>query len=289
MVGCHQHPWCQLPLRPTQTSSQLFPILRILLYVTGMIDTTTLDTTSRAIATRFALLYSHASIWIMTGVLIAAIAFITPHWTILLTVLIIAGIGGQMLTEYNIHRFIFHLPPPQNQTAFNLLYLCHYGHHDFPTNPKLFFVPIWFMLPVLIGGFLIYWAIFATLGFSDALPMAVAFVFVGHVMTFLGYEWYHMTAHLNIRKFAAEVAVTRSHNMHHFKDFSKMFHVSYGGHIIDRAMGTEITPDHRDKLSRTEFIRTLGMEPHDPRLVAARDIYAVKLGLSEQQRRTAQR
>ena len=98
-----------------------------------------------------------------------------------------------------------------------------------------------------------------------------------------------MTAHLNIRKFDAEVAVTRNHNMHHFKDFSKMFHVSYGGHIIDRTMGTEITPDHRDKLSRTEFIRTLGMEPYDPRLVAARDIYAVKLGLSEQQRRTAQR
>jgi hypothetical protein len=254
-----------------------------------ILDTTALDTTTRAIATRFALLYSHASIWIMTGVLIMAIAFIIPHWSTAMPLLIIAGIGGQMLTEYNIHRYIFHLPPPQNQRAFNALYLCHYGHHDFPTNPKLFFVPIWFMLPVLVSGFLIYWAIFAILGFTNALPMAVAFVFVGHVMTFLGYEWYHMTAHLNIRKFAPEVAVTRRHNMHHFKDFSKMFHVSYGGHIIDRAMGTEIDPERRDKLSRTEFILTLGMKPDDPRLISARNLYAAKLGLSEKQLLNAQR
>ena len=148
-------------IRPTATASNsnaksLFPILRILLYIASMtLDTTTLDTTRRAIVTRFALLYSHASIWIMTGVLIAAIAFITPHWTILLTVLIIAGIGGQMLTEYNIHRFIFHLPPPQNQTAFNLLYLCHYGHHDLTAQPRRYSLLPSISTP-LIGGFLIY-------------------------------------------------------------------------------------------------------------------------------------
>lgn len=253
------------------------------------VDTTALSATTRAFAVRFALLYSHASIWIMTGVLLAAIAFSMVHWHAALPLLAIAGIAGQMTTEYNIHRYIFHLNPPRNQRLFNLFYLCHYGHHDFPTNPKLFFVPIWFMLPVLAAGFLIYWGIFALLGFGMALPMAVAFVFVGHVATFLGYEWYHMTAHLNIRKFTPEVAVTRRHNIHHFKDFTHNFHVSWGGQIIDRAMGTEIDPDTRDRLSRTEFVRTLGMRPDDPRLISARQTYAKKLGLTKRQIENAKR
>lgn len=252
-------------------------------------EPTALSPATRAVAYRFRLLYSHFSIQMMTALLLAATAYSIAHWQVLFIPLIGAGIAGQMLTEYNIHRYIFHLPPPSSQRLFNMLYLCHYGHHDFPTNTKLFFVPIWFMLPILIAGFLIYWGIFALLGFASALQMAVAFVFVGHVLTFLGYEWYHMTAHLNIRKFAPEVAVTRRHNIHHFKDFTRMFHVSYGGQIIDRAMGTAIDPDTRERLSRTEFIRTLGMKPDDPRLIRARETYAAKLGLSTQQIQSARR
>lgn len=252
-------------------------------------DTSVLTPTTRAISVRFRLLYGHASIWIMTGILLAAIWYCAAHWSNALILLMLAGVAGQMTTEYNIHRYIFHLPPPKNQRLFNLLYLCHYGHHDFPTNPKLFFVPIWFMLPVLMAGFFIYWGVFALLGFAAALPMAVAFVFVGHVATFLGYEWYHMTAHLNIRKFMPEVAVTRRHNIHHFKDFTSNYHVSWGGQIIDRAMGTEIDPDTRDRLSRSEFIRTLGMSPDDERLIAARETFAKKLGLSTRQLENAKR
>lgn len=252
-------------------------------------EPTSLSPATRAVAYRFRLLFSHFSIQLMTALLLAATAYTIAWWQPVFLLLIGAGIAGQMLTEYNIHRYIFHLPPPKNQWLFNLLYLCHYGHHDFPTNTKLFFVPIWFMLPVLIAGFLIYWGIFALLGFGTALNMAVAFVFVGHVLTFLGYEWYHMTAHLNIRKFGPEIAVTRRHNMHHFKDFTRMFHVSYGGQIIDRAMGTAIDPDQREKLSRSEFIRTLGMQPNDPRLIQARETYAAKLGLTQRQIQSAQR
>ncbi|MBR9863728.1 MAG: sterol desaturase family protein [Rhodobacteraceae bacterium] len=253
------------------------------------IDQPTLSPATRAIGYRLALLYSHFSIQLMTVILLGAIIFTALNWEPVFLLLIPAGIGGQMLTEYSIHRHIFHLPPPRNQRLFDLLYLCHYGHHDFPTNTKLFFVPIWFMLPVLVAGFLFYWAIFALLGFASALPMAVAFVFVGHVLTFLGYEWYHMTAHLNIRKFAPEVAVTRRHNIHHFKDFTRMFHVSYGGQIIDRAMGTAIDPDTRERLSRSEFIRTLGMKPDDPRLIRARERFAGRLGLTERQLQSARR
>ena len=56
---------------------------------------------------------------------------------------VLLGVPAQMLNEYSLHRFVFHLAPPQKQWAFNLLYEAHYGHHDFPTNTKLFFAPVW--------------------------------------------------------------------------------------------------------------------------------------------------
>ena len=190
------------------------------------------------------------------------------------------GVGAQMLNEYALHRFVFHLPPPRAQWAFDLLYRAHYGHHDFPTNRHLFFVPIWVALPVLAVNFLVLWGICAALGLPAALWVAVAVVPVGGIVTFLGYEWFHMTAHLTVPKTAVERHVTTLHNRHHFRDFSKWFHVSPGGEVIDRVMGTAIDREALKSRQRVEFIRTLGMRPDDPRLVAARARFAGRYGLS---------
>ena len=77
--------------------------------------------------------------------------------------------------------------------------------------------------------------------------------------------------------------VTRLHNQHHFRDFTKWFHVSPGGEIIDRAMGTDIDAASLKQQQRMEFIRTLGMQPDDPRLISARRRFAPKYGLSEKE------
>ena len=74
--------------------------------------------------------------------------------------------------------------------------------------------------------------------------------------------------------------MTRLHNQHHFRDFNKWCHVSPGGKIIDRAMGTDIDAEALKRQQRVAFIRTLGMRPDDPRLVAAREKFAGKYGLS---------
>ncbi|HID67482.1 MAG TPA: fatty acid hydroxylase, partial [Roseibacterium sp.] len=62
---------------------------------------------------------------------------------------------------------------------------------------------------------------------------------------------------------------------------SKWFHVSPGGEVIDRVMGTAIDRDALKKQQRIEFIRTLGLRPDDPRLVAARTRFAARYGLSQ--------
>lgn len=230
---------------------------------------------------RLKLMFSHKSVQAMACVaLVGSVVLLAlaPWWVWLLLPL---GLGAQMLNEYNLHRFVFHLPPPRAQWAFDLLYQAHYGHHDFPTNHGLFFVPLWVALPVLVFNFLIVWGLAALLGVAAALFVAVAVVLVGGVLMFLAYEWFHMSAHLNIPKSKLERRVTTLHNQHHFRDFAKWFHVSPGGELIDRVMQTAIDTETLKSRQRQEFIRTLGMKPDDKRLLAARARFAEKYKLSE--------
>jgi len=229
---------------------------------------------------RLSIMFKHPAIWVMALACVlafVAMAFAGPGWVWSLVPL---GVGAQLLNEYNLHRHIFHLDPPRRQWAFDLLYQAHYGHHDFPTNHGLFFVPIWVALPMLAFNFFAVWGIAAVFGAAHAIWIAVAIVPAGGVLMFMVYEWFHMTAHLNLPKTAIERHVTKLHNQHHFRDFSKWFHVSPGGEIIDRAMGTDIDREALKSQQRIEFIRTLGMSPDDPRLVAARARFAGKYGLS---------
>ena len=230
---------------------------------------------------RLRIMFSHTCVVVMA--LAAAFGLVVmiataPWWAWLL---VPVGFAAQMLNEYNLHRYVFHLPPPKQQWAFNLLYQAHYGHHDFPTNQKLFFVPIWVALPVLGINFGLIWGGATLLGLPAPFHIATAIALVGGVLMFVGYEWFHMTSHLNVPKTKIERHVTTLHNQHHFRDFSKWFHVSPGGEVIDRVMNTAINRDDLRHKQRIEFIRTLGMQPDDPRLVSARAHFSEKYNLSQ--------
>jgi len=111
--------------------------------------------------------------------------------------------------------------------------------------------------------------------------LAVAVVLIGGTATFIGYEWFHTTAHVAGRKGFFGRRVTMLHSQHHFRDFSRWFHVSPGGEIIDRALGTAINRDALKAQGRVEFITTLGLRPDDPRLVSARARFSGRYGLTE--------
>lgn len=229
---------------------------------------------------RLKLMFSHPAVAFMAGIAVLGVVILAlkaPTWVWFLIPL---GIAAQMLNEYNLHRFIFHLPPPRQQWAFDLLYQAHYGHHDFPTNHGLFFVPIWVAIPMLVFNFGLVWSLGTLLGLASAAYIAVAIVMVGGVCMFLIYEWFHMSAHLTLPKTKLERHVTTLHNQHHFRDFSKWFHVSPGGEVIDKVMKTAIDRNALKSKQRMEFIRTLGMRPDDARLVAARARFAGKYGLT---------
>lgn len=228
---------------------------------------------------RLAILFAHDGVIALAALFAVGVAVLTVWGTWAAWALVPLGIAAQYLNEYNIHRHLFHMAPPRRQWLFDLMYLAHYGHHDFPQAERLFFVPVWFAVPVAAINVTLVWGIAAVLGFEDAWLYAVAVVLVGGLATFLSYEWFHMTAHLSVPKTALERRVTELHAQHHFRDFSKWFHVSPGGEVIDRAMGTAIDRETLREQGRMEFITTLGLRPDDPRLVAARARFADRIGL----------
>ena len=97
---------------------------------------------------RIRLMLAHRAIAILAAAFVLGLAatLTGPVW---LWALVSGGVGLQMLNEYAMHRFLFHLPPPREQWKFDLLYRAHYGHHDLPTCPSLFFVPAFVALPML--------------------------------------------------------------------------------------------------------------------------------------------
>lgn len=231
---------------------------------------------------RLALMAHHPAIPVMALAFLAGLVIVAggPWWLWLLVPL---GIGGQLLNEYAMHRFLFHLPPPQDQRRFDLMYQAHYGHHDFPTVPGLFFVPWWIALPMLAIHYLAVSTIGGLILPGHGWQIGAAVILLGGVGTFLAYEWFHMTAHLPVPKNAAERRVTTLHNQHHFRDFSRWFHVSPGGEVIDRALGTAITRDMLRQAQRAEFMTTLGLRPDDPRLIAARNRFGPRHGITADQ------
>ncbi|MPQ95035.1 sterol desaturase family protein [Thioclava sp. JE_KL1] len=229
---------------------------------------------------RMRLMLSHLSIWVMIAV-VAAAAYWTAQGPWWLWAVALLGIPAQMLNEYGLHRYIFHMAPPKRQWAFNWLYRVHYGHHEFPTCWPLLFAPLSVIVPVLVGNTALLWAVLSLIGVPYAFDIAVAVVPLGGAATFLAYEWFHTTAHVTVKKTAIERHVSTLHNQHHFRDFSKWFHVTAGGEVIDRLMGTAISRDQLKTQSRVEFIRTLGLRPDDPRLIAAREKFAPRFGITE--------
>jgi len=229
---------------------------------------------------RLRLLSRHVTIWGMIAAVAIGCVIVARAGLPWLWALAALGVPAQMLNEYNLHRFIFHLKPPRAQLAFDLLYRAHYGHHDFPTNRELIFAPDFVVFPVLAINFTLVWGVLTLFGAPWALQGAAAVVMVGGSATFLVYEWLHTTAHDTCHKTALERHVTTLHNQHHFRDFTKWFHVTAGGEIIDRMMGTAIDREALKNQSRVEFIRTLGLRPDDARLLSARARFATRYGLT---------
>lgn len=196
------------------------------------------------------------------------------------------GIALQYVIEYSIHRFLYHMTPPDEVNGlFKWLYSSHWGHHDFPNNPNLWGGhSLWFVPVVSSVFFLIEWGVLVVFGFEQAWLLAAICVYLGSIPTYITYEWAHVTAHAAGSKNWLERYITKEHAYHHFQDYHSNFHVNAGGIVVDKAFGTAFD---KDLYQRPDHIRTMGLEPNDPRLVELRKLFAKEYSITESDQQKA--
>ena len=131
--------------------------------------------------------------------------------------LFIGGIATWSLTEYLLHRFIFHFPA-KSEFGKRIHFIFHGVHHDYPSDSKRLVMPPSVSLPLAIIFFFIFRI---TLGEFMMLPF-----FSGFILGYLFYDITHYAIHhFNMHsKFWLEI---KNHHMkHHYQDEYKGYGVS---------------------------------------------------------------
>jgi 4-hydroxysphinganine ceramide fatty acyl 2-hydroxylase len=142
--------------------------------------------------------------------------------------LIILGIIVWSLTEYLLHRFVFHYVP-DSKFGLRIHFIFHGVHHDYPSDSRRLVMPPSVSVPLALLFFYLFKAI---LGYIYVAPFMAGFL--------TGYLFYDMT-HYAIHHFNMHnkfwLAIKNHHIKHHYQDPAKGFGVS--SPVWDKIIGTD--------------------------------------------------
>ncbi|HWE15106.1 MAG TPA: sterol desaturase family protein [Solirubrobacteraceae bacterium] len=146
-----------------------------------------------------------------------------------LTVLwILCGYLFWTLTEYWLHRIVFHFEPADGIGA-RLHWIIHGVHHDHPNDPMRLVMPPSLSVPLAALFVWVFSLIFGTPGF---LPLSAGFLagYLGYDM--LHYHVHHRSATTRLGKMMREL-----HMRHHFQEHDKGYGVSapFWDHVFGTA------------------------------------------------------
>lgn len=133
----------------------------------------------------------------------------------------LAGVGGGILlwtlTEYVLHRFIFHFEP-KSQWGQRLHFIFHGVHHDYPNDALRLVMPPSVSIPLAIGFYFLFQAF---------LPQVmVPSFFATFVAGYLFYDISHYAIHHMNVKNAFWKKIKQHHMRHHYQDSTKGYGVS---------------------------------------------------------------
>jgi dihydroceramide fatty acyl 2-hydroxylase len=130
---------------------------------------------------------------------------------------LLAGWLFWTLTEYWLHRLVFHFEPEKGPGA-RLHWIIHGVHHDHPNDPLRLVMPPSVSLP-LAAAF--YGLFVLTLGTPEADVFAAGFL-VGYLV----YDMTHFYVHHRTPKRTLGKVIRELHMRHHFQDDTRGFGVS---------------------------------------------------------------
>jgi sterol desaturase/sphingolipid hydroxylase (fatty acid hydroxylase superfamily) len=164
-------------------------------------------------------------LWLPIVVLLLVYAVMTisgPGFTVHIPLGFIIGLFLWTLTEYTLHRFLFHHKPttPSQERIF---FLFHGIHHAQPQDKTRLVMPFPVSIPLAAVFFGLFYLVLAVWLRS---PQWVAPLFAGFLTGYLVYDLTHYaTHHFRMRAGYAKY-LKRYHMQHHYKDPNTRFGVS---------------------------------------------------------------
>lgn len=131
--------------------------------------------------------------------------------------LIIMGLFIWTLTEYILHRFVFHFQP-KTDFGKKLHFIFHGVHHDYPNDTKRLVMPPAVSIPLATMFYFLFTII---LGASFVSPF-----FIGFLIGYLFYDLSHYAIHHFNMHSKFWLAIKNHHIKHHYQDSAKGFGVS---------------------------------------------------------------
>lgn len=128
-----------------------------------------------------------------------------------------AGFALWTISEYLLHRYVFHFKP-KNKWQYKLYFIIHGNHHDDPNDPSRLVMP---PAGSLILGVLFYSFYRIPLGAALVDPF-----FCGFAIGYLAYDYTHYAIH-HFKPLTAYGRFNKQHHMlHHFVDHEARWGVS---------------------------------------------------------------
>ena len=128
-----------------------------------------------------------------------------------------SGLVVWTLTEYILHREVFHLEPDTSWGK-RLHFLMHGVHHDFPNDSRRLVMPPAVSIPLSVFFFFLFRAL---LGLNSVLPF-----FAGFITGYLCYDMTHFAIHHFPMKGRLGNYLRKHHFRHHYLDSENNFGVS---------------------------------------------------------------
>ncbi len=125
-----------------------------------------------------------------------------------------AGVLIWTLTEYWIHRSLFHYQP-KAAWARRMAYLWHGVHHDYPRDHTRLVMPLMSSLPLAVMFYCVFWLVAGK---------ATPGVFAGFALGYIAYDLTHYAIHHWPLRNRVFLWLRKNHLRHHFADE----HAGYG-------------------------------------------------------------
>ena len=141
---------------------------------------------------------------------------------------LLSGLFVWTLTEYVMHRFVFHFYPSSNWGK-RIHFIFHGVHHDYPNDAKRLVMPPSASVPLATAFyFLFYWTL---------APSMLDGFFAGFIAGYLCYDMTHYMLHHAQFKSGLWKKLKQQHMLHHYDDPTTKYGVT--SNIWDKVFGTK--------------------------------------------------